>query len=314
MEEIFEEYVTFHVTASDGSDVEMAVVDEFDFEDKHYVVGAVVTDDTIDDEGRYIYESIMDGDDFTVKKIAKEFDYRRIAQAYVDQGKDKLLEETKAKKLSLDGLFSQIQAGNVKELNLVVKADVQGSVEAVKQSLVKLSNDEVAVKVIHGGVGAITESDVNLAAASNAIIIGFNVRPEPAAKDAASAEKVDLRLYRVIYNAIEDIEAAMKGMLDPEFVEKVTGHAEVRQIFKASGVGTIAGSYVLDGTIQRDSSARIIRDGIVVHEGKLASIQRGKDAVKEVRSGFECGLVMESYNDIKEGDQIESFIMEEVPR
>ena len=179
-------------------------------------------------------------------------------------------------------------------MNIIVKADVQGSVEAVKQSLVKLSNDEVAVKVIHGGVGAITESDVNLAAASNAIIIGFNVRPEPAAKDAASAEKVDLRLYRVIYNAIEDIEAAMKGMLDPEFVEKVTGHAEVRQIFKASGVGTIAGSYVLDGTIQRDSSARIIRDGIVVHEGKLASIQRGKDAVKEVRSGFECGLVMES--------------------
>ena len=178
----------------------------------------------------------------------------------------------------------------------------------------KLSNDEVVIKIIHGGVGAITESDVNLAAASNAIIIGFNVRPEPAAKDAASAEKVDLRLYRVIYNAIEDIEAAMKGMLDPEFVEKVTGHAEVRQIFKASGVGTIAGSYVLDGTIQRDSSARIIRDGIVVHEGKLASIQRGKDAVKEVRSGFECGLVMESYNDIKEGDQIESFIMEEVPR
>ena len=200
--------------------------------------------------------------------------------------------------LSLDDLFNQIQAGSVKELNIIVKADVQGSVEAVKQSLVKLSNDEVAVKVIHGGVGAITESDVNLAAASNAIIIGFNVRPEPAAKDAASAEKVDLRLYRVIYNAIEDIEAAMKGMLDPEFVEKVTGHAEVRQIFKASGVGTIAGSYVLDGTIQRDSSARIIRDGIVVHEGKLASIQRGKDAVKEVRSGFECGLVMESYNDI----------------
>ena len=224
-----------------------------------------------------------------------------------------MLSETK-QQLSLDDLFNQIQAGSVKELNIIVKADVQGSVEAVKQSLVKLSNDEVAVKVIHGGVCAITESDVNLAAASNAIIIGFNVRPEPAAKDAASAEKVDLRLYRVIYNAIEDIEAAMKGMLDPEFVEKVTGHAEVRQIFKASGVGTIAGSYVLDGTIQRDSSARIIRDGIVVHEGKLASIQRGKDAVKEVRSGFECGLVMESYNDIKEGDQIESFIMEEVPR
>ena len=242
-----------------------------------------------------------------------EKEARSVAEKFIAYGREKMLSETK-QQLSLDDLFNQIQAGSVKELNIIVKADVQGSVEAVKQSLVKLSNDEVAVKVIHGGVGAITESDVNLAAASNAIIIGFNVRPEPAAKDAASAEKVDLRLYRVIYNAIEDIEAAMKGMLDPEFVEKVTGHAEVRQIFKASGVGTIAGSYVLDGTIQRDSSARIIRDGIVVHEGKLASIQRGKDAVKEVRSGFECGLVMESYNDIKEWDQIESFIMEEVPR
>ena len=242
-----------------------------------------------------------------------EKEARSVAEKFIAYGREKMLSETK-QQLSLDDLFNQIQAGSVKELNIIVKADVQGSVEAVKQSLVKLSNDEVAVKVIHGGVGAITESDVNLAAASNAIIIGFNVRPEPAAKDAASAEKVDLRLYRVIYNAIEDIEAAMKGMLDPEFVEKVTGHAEVRQIFKASGVGTIAGSYVLDGTIQRDSSARIIRDGIVVHEGKLASIQRGKDAVKEVRSGFECGLVMESYNDIKEGDQIESFIMEEVQR
>ena len=242
-----------------------------------------------------------------------EKEARSVAEKFIAYGREKMLSETK-QQLSLDDLFNQIQAGSVKELNIIVKADVQGSVEAVKQSLVKLSNDEVAVKVIHGGVGAITESNVNLVAASNAIIIGFNVRPEPAAKDAASAEKVDLRLYRVIYNAIEDIEAAMKGMLDPEFVEKVTGHAEVRQIFKASGVGTIAGSYVLDGTIQRDSSARIIRDGIVVHEGKLASIQRGKDAGKEVRSGFECGLVMESYNDIKEGDQIESFIMEEVPR
>lgn len=242
-----------------------------------------------------------------------EKEARSVAEKFIAYGREKMLSETK-QQLSLDDLFNQIQAGSVKELNIIVKADVQGSVEAVKQSLVKLSNDEVAVKVIHGGVGAITESDVNLAAASNAIIIGFNVRPEPAAKDAATTEKVDLRLYRVIYNAIEDIEAAMKGMLDPEFEEKVTGHAEVRQIFKASGVGTIAGSYVLDGTIQRDSFARIIRDGIVVHEGKLASIQRGKDAVKEVRTGFECGLVMENFNDIKEGDQIESFIMEEVPR
>lgn len=242
-----------------------------------------------------------------------EKEARAVAEKFIAYGREKMLSETKTQ-LSLDDLFDQIQAGSVKELNIIVKADVQGSVEAVKQSLTKLSNDEVAVKVIHGGVGAINESDVMLASASNAIIIGFNVRPEPAAKDAATADKVDMRLYRVIYNAIEDIEAAMKGMLDPEFVEKVTGHAEVRQIFKASGVGTIAGSYVTDGNIQRDSSARIVRDGIVIHEGKLASIQRGKDAVKEVRSGFECGLVMENFNDIKEGDQIESFIMEEVPR
>ena len=242
-----------------------------------------------------------------------EKEARNFAETFISQSKVKLLEETKSK-LSLDDLFTQIQEGNLKELGIVVKADVQGSVEAIKQSLLKLSNDEVVVKIIHGGVGAINESDVSLASASNAIIIGFNVRPDATAKETADREGVDIRLYRVIYNAIEDVEAAMKGMLDPEFVEKVTGHAEVRQIFKASGVGTIAGSYVLDGTIQRDSSARIIRDGIVVHEGKLASIQRGKDAVKEVRSGFECGLVMESYNDIKEGDQIESFIMEEVPR
>lgn len=242
-----------------------------------------------------------------------EKEARAVAEKFIAYGREKMLSETKSQ-LSLDDLFDQIQAGSVKELNIIVKADVQGSVEAVKQSLEKLSNDEVAVKVIHGGVGAINESDVMLASASNAIIIGFNVRPEPAAKDAAAADKVDMRLYRVIYNAIEDIESAMKGMLDPEFVEKVTGHAEVRQLFKASGVGTIAGSYVTDGTIQRDSSARIIRDGIVIHEGKLASIQRGKDAVKEVRSGFECGLVMENFNDIKEGDQIESFVMEEVPR
>ena len=242
-----------------------------------------------------------------------EKEARAVAEKFIAYGREKMLSETKSQ-LSLDDLFDQIQAGSVKELNIIVKADVQGSVEAVKQSLEKLSNDEVAVKVIHGGVGAINESDVMLASASNAIIIGFNVRPEPAAKDAAAADKVDMRLYRGIYNAIEDIESAMKGMLDPEFVEKVTGHAEVRQLFKASGVGTIAGSYVTDGTIQRDSSARVIRDGIVIHEGKLASIQRGKDAVKEVRSGFECGLVMENFNDIKEGDQIESFVMEEVPR
>ncbi len=239
---------------------------------------------------------------------------KQIAQAYVDQGKDKLLEETKAKKLSLDGLFSQIQAGNVKELNLIIKADVQGSVEAVKQSLVKLSNEEVAVRVIHGGVGAINESDVSLASASNAIIIGFNIRLDNAAKETADRENVDVRLYRVIYDAIEDIEAAMKGMLDPVFEEQVLGHAEVRQTFKASGVGTIAGAYVLDGIFERDCSARIIRDGIVVFEGKLASLKRFKDDVKEVKAGYECGFVFEKYNDIKEGDQVEAFKMVEKPR
>ena len=239
---------------------------------------------------------------------------KQIAQAYVDQGKDKLLEETKAKKLSLDGLFSQIQAGNVKELNLIIKADVQGSVEAVKQSLVKLSNEEVAVRVIHGGVGAINESDVSLASASNAIIIGFNIRLDNAAKETADRENVDVRLYRVIYDAIEDIEAAMKGMLDPVFEEKVLGHAEVRQTFKASGVGTIAGSYVLDGTFERDCQARIVRDGVVIYDGKLASLKRFKDDVKEVKAGYECGFVFERFNDVKEGDQVEAFKMVEVPR
>ncbi|MFR9007768.1 MAG: translation initiation factor IF-2, partial [Clostridium sp.] len=212
---------------------------------------------------------------------------KQIAQAYVDQGKDKLLEETKAKKLSLDGLFSQIQAGNVKELNLIIKADVQGSVEAVKQSLVKLSNEEVAVRVIHGGVGAINESDVSLASASNAIIIGFNIRLDNAAKETADRENVDVRLYRVIYDAIEDIEAAMKGMLEPIYEEKVIAHAEVRQTFKASGVGTIAGSYVLDGKIERGCRARITREGEQIFEGDLSSLKRFKDDVKEVAAGYE---------------------------
>ncbi len=242
-----------------------------------------------------------------------EKEARTTAEAFVAYNREKLLENTKSQ-LSLDDLFNQIQAGSVKELNLVVKADVQGSVEAVKQSLVKLSNEEVTVKVIHGGVGAINESDVTLASASNAIIIGFNVRPDNTAKTVAERESVDLRLYRVIYNAIEDIEAAMKGMLDPVFEEKVTGHGEVRQTFRASGVGTIAGTYVLDGSIFRNSKARIVRDGIVIFEGELASLKRFNDDVKEVRAGYECGLVFEKYNDIKEGDQIESFIMEEVPR
>ena len=242
-----------------------------------------------------------------------EKEARSVAEKFIAYGREKMLSETK-QQLSLDDLFNQIQAGSVKELNIIVKADVQGSVEAVKQSLVKLSNDEVAVKVIHGGVGAITESDVNLAAASNAIIIGFNVRPEPAAKDAASAEKVDLRLYRVIYNAIEDIEAAMKGMLDPEYEEKVIGHAEVRQTFKASGVGMIAGSYVLDGKFQRGCKVRISREGEQIFEGNLASLKRFKDDVKEVAAGYECGLVFENFNDIKVEDQIEAYIMVEVPR
>lgn len=245
--------------------------------------------------------------------MENEKEARATAETFIAYGREKLLSETKSQ-LSLDDLFDQIQAGSVKELNIIVKADVQGSVEAVKQSLSKLSNEEVAVKVIHGGVGAITESDVMLASASNAIIIGFNVRPDPTAKSASERDKVDLRLYRVIYNAIEDIEAAMKGMLEPEYEEKVTGHAEVRQTFKASGVGTIAGAYVLDGNIQRGSTARLVRDGVVVHEGPLASIKRFNDDVKEVKTGYECGLVFENYNDIKEGDQIEAYIMVEIPR
>ncbi len=216
--------------------------------------------------------------------------------------------------MSLDDLFSQIQAGNLKELNIIVKADVQGSVEAVKQSLLKLSNEEVVVKIIHGGVGAINESDVTLASASNAIIIGFNVRPDGTAKATAEREDVDVRLYRVIYDAIEDVEAAMKGMLDPIFEEKVIGHAEVRQIFKASGVGTIAGSYVLDGVFQRDCKVRITREGKQIYEGALASLKRFKDDVKEVKAGYECGLVFEKFNDLQELDQVEAYIMVEVPR
>ena len=241
-------------------------------------------------------------------KEAKNF-----AATFISENKNRLLEETKAK-MSLDDLFNQIQEGNLKELNIIVKADVQGSVEAVKQSLVKLSNDEVVVKIIHGGVGAINESDVTLASASNAIIIGFNVRPDATAKATAEQEGVDLRLYRVIYQAIEDVEAAMKGMLDPVFEEKVIGHAEVRQIFKASGVGNIAGSYVLDGVFQRGCTVRISREGKQIFEGPLASLKRFKDDVKEVKAGYECGLVFEGFNDIQELDQVEAYIMVEVPR
>ena len=238
---------------------------------------------------------------------------RSFAETFISQSKAKLIEDTKSK-LSLDDLFSQIQEGNLKELGIVVKADVQGSVEAMKQSLLKLTNEEVVVKIIHGGVGAINESDVSLASASNAIIIGFNVRPDATAKETADREGVDIRLYRVIYNAIEDVEAAMKGMLDPIFEEKVLGHAEVRQTFKASGVGTIAGSYVQDGTFERDCSVRLTRDGIVIFEGPLASLRRFKDDVKEVRAGYECGFVFANFNDIKEGDLVEAFKMVEIPR
>jgi len=217
-------------------------------------------------------------------------------------------------KISLEDLFNQIQQGNVKELNLIIKADVQGSVEALRSSMEKLSNDEVKVKVIHGAVGAVIEADVTLAQVSNAIIIGFNVRPSAQVAEMAKEAGVDMRLYRVIYDAIEDIEKAMKGMLDPIYKEVVNGHAEIRQLFKVSGVGTIGGCYVTDGKIIRSSDVRIIRNGIVIHEGKLASLKRFKDDVREVSAGYECGLMIERFNDIKEGDVVESFHMEEIQR
>ena len=245
--------------------------------------------------------------------MENEKEARSFAETFISEGRERMLEETKSR-MSLDDLFSQIQAGNLKELDIIVKADVQGSVEAVKQSLLKLSNDEVVVKIIHGGVGAINESDVILASTSNAIIIGFNVRPDATAKATAEREGVDVRLYRVIYDAIADVEAAMKGMLDPVYEEKVIGHAEVRQTFKASGVGTIAGSYVLDGTFQRGCKVRITREGKQIYEGALASLKRFKDDVKEVKAGYECGLVFEKFNDIQEMDIVEAYIMVEVPR
>ena len=251
------------------------------------------------------------GDSFYVADNEKQA--RQVAESIIAKNRENLIKDT-PQKVSLDDLFTQIQSGNVKDLNIVVKADVQGSVEAVRQSLERLSNEEVRIRIIHGGVGTITESDVMLASGSNAIIIGFNVRPEPAAKLFADEEKVDVRLYRVIYNAIEDITAAMKGMLDPVYEEKVLGHAEVRQLFKASGVGMIAGSYVLDGKFERNCQARITRDGIVIFEGDLESLKRFKDDVKEVAAGYECGLVFKKFNDIKEGDMVEAFKMVEVPR
>ena len=242
-----------------------------------------------------------------------EKEARTMAEAFIARGREKMLEDTKLT-MSLDDLYSQIQSGNLKELKLIIKADVQGSVEAVKQSLMKLSNEEVAVRVIHGGVGAINESDVMLANASGAIIIGFNVRPDVTAKATAERDKVEVKLYRVIYDAIADVERAMKGMLDPIFEEKVIGHAEIRQIFKASGVGNIAGSYVLDGVFQRGCSVRITREGKQIFEGPLASLKRFKDDVKEVKAGYECGLVFEKFNEIQELDIVEAYIMVEVPR
>ncbi len=279
----------------------------------------------IDDKGRRVKEATPStpveilglnsvpnaGEIFVSTETEKEA--KSFAETFISQGREKLLEDTKAK-MSLDDLFSHIQSGNMKELNIIVKADVQGSVEAVKESLQKLSNEEVVVKIIHGGVGAINESDVTLASASNAIIIGFNVRPDAQAKATADQEGVDVRLYNVIYNAIEDVQAAMKGMLDPIFEEKVLGHAEIRQIFKASGIGNIAGSYVLDGVIQRGCKVRISREGKQIYEGNLASLKRFKDDVKEVKTGYECGLVFDGFHDLAELDLVEAYTMVEVPR
>ncbi len=278
----------------------------------------------VDDKGKKIKEAIPStpveivglsetpdgGDPFYV------VDDERAARNVVETRKQKIKDEAnKARqRVNLDDLFSQIQQGDVKDLNIIVKADVQGSVEAVRQSLEKLSNEEVRVRVIHGGVGAITESDVTLASASNAIIVGFNVRPDVGGRNAAELNKVDMRMYRVIYEAIEEIEAAMKGMLAPTFREAVIGHAEIRQTFKVSGVGTIGGCYVTDGKIQRNCSVRIVRDGIVIHEGELDSLKRFKDDVKEVNSGYECGMGFVRFNDIKEGDVVECYVMEEVKR
>ena len=238
----------------------------------------------------------------------------RLARELVEQRKEEEKRKANApiSKVSLEDLFSQIQAGEMKTLNIIVKADVMGSVEAVKASLEKISNEEVRVRVIHGAVGAISESDVMLASTSNAIIVGFNVRPDAVARESAARSHVDMRMYRVIYDAIDEIEAAMKGMLAPKFREAVIGHAEVRQTYKVSSVGTVAGCYVTDGKIQRACDVRIVRDGIVVHEGHLASLQRFKDAVKEVASGYECGLSFEKYNDIKLGDIVEAYVMEQI--
>jgi len=238
---------------------------------------------------------------------------RHLAETVVAKGRLSMIKASQGK-VSLDDLFNQIQAGQIKDLNLVVKADVQGSVEALRSSLEKLSNDEVRVRIIHTGAGAVTESDVMLASASNAIILGFNVRPEPIAKSVAETEKVDIRFYSVIYSAIDDIEAAMKGMLDPEFEEKIMGHAEIRQIFKASNIGTIAGCYITEGRVTRNAKVRIVRDGRVIYDGTLDTLRRFKDDVREVATGYECGMLFRNYSDIKEGDKVEAYTMEEIPR
>lgn len=249
------------------------------------------------------------GDDFHA--VADE----RMARELVAQRKEELKNATTGsakQKVSLEELFSQIQAGEMKDLNVIVKADVQGSAEAVKASLEKISNAEVRVRVIHCGVGAVNESDVMLAATSNAIIVGFNVRPEKSAAEHAARDKVDMRMYRVIYDAINEIESAMKGMLAPKFKEVALGEAEVRQVYKISNVGVVAGCYVTEGRVARNAQIRLVRDGIVIHEGVMNSLQRFKDSVKEVARGYECGIGIEKYSDIKEGDIIEAFVMEQV--
>ncbi|MBR0402353.1 MAG: translation initiation factor IF-2, partial [Lachnospiraceae bacterium] len=248
-----------------------------------------------------------------IVSLPSDKEAKNYAAAFISEGREKLIEETRTK-MSLDDLFNQIKEGNLKDLNLIVKADVQGSVEALKTSLLKLSNEEVVVKIIHSGVGAINESDVTLAATSSAIIIGFNVKPDNTAKSIADQEKVDIRLYNVIYQAIDDVEAAMKGMLTPIYEERVIGHGEVRMTFKASGVGIIAGSYVTDGEVTSNSSARVTRDGEQIFEGKIASLKRFKDDVKKVAKGYECGIVFEGFTDLQEGDQFEVYTMVEVPR
>ena len=249
----------------------------------------------------------------TMLTFKEEREARAAADTFISQSKEKLIDETKAK-LSLDSLFEEMNAGNVKDLNIIIKADVQGSVEAIRQSLLKLSNEEVAIRVIHGAAGTINESDVSLASASNAIIIGFNVKPDAVAKSTAEREKVDIRLYSVIYNIMSDIELAMKGMLEPVYEERVIGHAEIRQVFKASGVGNIAGSYITDGKVIRGCKARVYRKEELLFEGNLASLKRFKDDVKEVTAGYECGLVFEKFGDVTEFDRVEFYQMVEVPR